>query len=258
MERDLFKVDFQNIEVKSGEIRFNEYESLKEQALQLARNIEQVEVSDENIQTSKKMIAAVNKRVKEMEDKRIAIKKEILSPYETFERQVKEIIGIVKDADAIVRNQIRELEEIEREEKRNVIQDIYDKRIQQYSFGETFHFDDFLKPNHLNKSVSIKSVESEMVQWLEKLDADLQVINTLPNSEAILIEYYDTKDLTVAIRIVNEREALKNQISQLVKPSEKTKENVYVITLFDEKDATTLEMFMELKNIKYTIEKVEK
>ena len=256
--KELVVFNGSEITVQPGVVQFTEYERLKTEALELAANIEQVEVNEENIQVSKKMLAAVNKRLKEMETKRIAVKKEMLKPYETFEQQVKDIVSIVKNAENMVRDQVRDLEEKEREEKRIVIKDLFNKRMKQYSFGETFTFEQFLKPKHLNKTTSIVSVESDMVEWLEKIEADLTAIKTLSNSEEVFAEYVDTKDLSVAIRIVKEREERKKQAEKVVKPvkNEKPKEHKWCITV-SEKDALTLEMFMNLQGIKYKIEKVE-
>lgn len=256
MTNEILNINIHEIQVVPGNIVFTEYESLKQQALELAHNIEQVEVTDDNIQVSKKMLAAVNKRIKEMEERRISIKKEILEPYNLFESQVKEIVSIVKDAENLVRDQVRELEENERNEKRAAIREIFEKRIPHYNFGETFGFDDFIKPQHLNKTVTMKAIESEMVNWLEGKDRDLQVIKTLPNADYVLAEYLDTKDLAIAIQIVNQREERRQQVSAPV--ITKPKEAAFIITLTDEKDATAVEMFMQLKNIKYSMEKVEK
>lgn len=256
MTNELLNVNIEQIIVRPGIVEFNEYETLKEQASLLAEQIQQVEVTEENIQHSKKLLAAVNKRVKEMEDKRISIKKEILYPYNAFESQVKEIVTIVKGADNFVRSQVKELEEQEREAKKSTIAEIFGKRIKQYSFGEMFTFENFLKPTHLNKSTSMKSIETDMVTWLEKIDADLKVIRSLPNSENVLAEYYDTKDLTVAINIVNDREERKQQMAQMVKPVKKEVSNSFNITVYDKKDLDMLEMFMQLQSIKYKIEKV--
>jgi hypothetical protein len=254
-------VEIQHINVIPAKIEFLSYEQLKASALELAENIQNVEVTEENVKNSKQLLAAVNRRVKEMEDKRIALKKQILAPYDEFELQVKEIVTIVKNADAFVREQIRELEEIEREAKRNEILTIFEKRIKHYSFEDTFGFDDFLTARHLNKSTTMKSIEADMVTWLEKIDADLAAMQSLKNADEVLTEYYDTKDLAVAIKIVNERNELKRNLSKLAKP----KKNVgtsYVITLTNEKDLLAdllaVEMFMQFKEIQYTVEKVEK
>lgn len=258
MTNELLNVNIEQIVVRPGIVEFNEYETLKEQASLLAEQIQQVEVTDENIQHSKKLLAAVNKRVKEMEDKRISIKKEILEPYNAFESQVKEIVTIVKNADNLVRTQVKELEEQEREAKKATIAEIFEKRMKHYSFGEMFKFENFLKPTHLNKSTSMKSIETDMVNWLEKIDGDLRVIDSLPNRENVLAEYFDTKDLSVAINIVNDREQRKQQIAETVKPVKKEVSNSFNITVYDKKDLDMLEMFMQLQSINYKIEKVEK
>src|SRR4051794_7228445 len=116
MENELV-VDIEKIVVKQGSIQFNDYENVKQQAIKLAEEIKTVEVTEDNIKQSKKLLAAVNKRLKELDDKRISIKKVMLEPYQLFEEQVKEIAAIVKDADQDVREQVKYLEEFERLEK---------------------------------------------------------------------------------------------------------------------------------------------
>ena len=64
---------------------------VKQQALQLAENLQSVEVNEDNLKQSKKLLAAVNRRKKELDDERIRIKKVMLEPYQEFEEQVKEI-----------------------------------------------------------------------------------------------------------------------------------------------------------------------
>lgn len=258
MSTDLILFEENQIVVKQGTIEFNGFERLKEEALQLSEQIEKVEVTDENIQASKKMLAAVNKRVKEMENRRIAIKKDMLAPYEDFEKQVKEIVSIVKTADGTVRQQVKDLEERGRMVKETKLAEIFVKRIRQYDSLDAFNFQHFIKPQHLNKSSSLKSVEAEMVEWLEKKEADMKVISSLPKSHDVLMEYLDTKDLSIAINIVNEREERKKQLEHVV-PVKKAVEKVgqaFVITLTDEKDLLLVEMFMKQNNINYKTEKV--
>lgn len=256
MNTELISFDNSQIIIKPGIVEFTGFENLKEQALQLSEHISQVEVTDKNVQISKKLLAAVNNKVKEIEDRRIAIKKEMLEPYLLFESQVKEIVTIVKEADGIVRDQVKEMEEKERELKREQIEIIFDKRINQYSFSTLFGFVNFINPKHLNKTTSMKAIETEMVQWLEKIDADIKVIQSLPNAADILAEYTDTGDLTTALTIVNEREERKKRVKQEKPAGTRTGETAFVITVYDEKDLMLLQMFMDKNDIKNNIEKV--
>lgn len=256
MTTDLVTMDLSQIVVEKGYIKFDDYERIRQEALKLAQNIEQVEVNEENVQFSKKMLAAVNKRLKEMDTKRIAVKKEMLKPYENFESQVKEITAIVKHAEILVREQVRNLEEKERDEKRLLIKEIFNKRIKQYDFGEWFTFDMFLQSKHLNKTTSMTVVESDMVEWLEKIHADLAAIELLPNKLDVFTEYINVRDLSKAIHIVKQREDVKKEVEKVVKPKPKNTVEKWCITV-NERDALTLEMFMKHMKINYKIEKVE-
>ena len=136
----------QQIQVIQGSVVFGGYDELRRQATDLANNIRTVEVTEDNVKMSKKLLASVNKRLKELEDKRISIKKTMLEPYQEFEEQVKDIVGIVKDADGFVRDQVNELEALERDQKEAILNDLFMKRKQMYSFGDLLDFRrDFLQ-----------------------------------------------------------------------------------------------------------------
>lgn len=240
-----------NVEVHQGSIKFPSYQDLKTQAEEVARIVSETEVTDDNIKESKKMIAAVNKSVAELEARRITIKKAILEPYNEFEKQIKEIVGIVKEADGIVRDQVRALEEIEREEKITLIEDIWNKRIEHYSFKGIFTFEDFLRPNHMNKTNTLKKIEAEMVEFLEAVKRDYEVINTMSDSYEILNEYTDCKDLAISIQIVNER---KEKVKSIESKTETKKDPVTIFIVEDNKDAKLTEMLLKENKIRFTKE----
>lgn len=255
MSHSLLAFNINEIKVKPGQVTFNGFEDLKNQAIQLAEEIKNVQVTEENVQTSKKMLAAVNKRIKEISDKRISIKKDMLEPYNEFESQVNEITSIVKDADDLVRKQVKQMEEDERVTKGEKIKEIFNKRVKQYSFNDAFSVVDFITPQHLNKSKTMKSVETEMVEWLEKKDADMIVINSLPNAQEVFTEYLDTKDLTVAMSIVNRNQERMKEAEKVIKPKKSLPDSQYEITVFDVKDLKMIEMFMQQNDIKYKTQK---
>lgn len=242
------------ITVTQGTVKFNEYENLKAQAERLAEKIQEVEVSEDNVKHSKKLLAAVNKKLKELEDRRIAIKKHMLEPYQEFEDQVKQIVKIVKEADTTVREQVKYLEEFERLEKEEAVKELFEKRVKLYSFNKLFGFSDFVKPKHLNKSTSMKAVEEEMVTWLEQRQQDLNVINSLPNAETVLRAYTDTLELSGALNRVQAEERRMRQIeaSKALRKEESVK--VFRFTVFDRKDYKLVEMFMKEANINYEAE----
>lgn len=227
-------------------------EQIKISAEKLAKQMENVQITEDNVKAIKKLVAAVSKKVKELEDMRIGVKKTILHPYEAFETQVKEIVSIVKSADNIVRTQIRTLEDQEREQKREMIEKMFNKRLDAYDFGNIVEFGDFLKPSHLNKTTSFNKVEEECVAFLEKIDSDLNAIKSLPHASEVLAEYQITKDITSALQATNERIERMKKVDEVVNIPETS----FLIRLFDEKDFKLVEMFMQQNNIEF--EKVGK
>jgi hypothetical protein len=257
MENELLKVDVEGIEIVQGLVNFTDYQRIKEEAEALAEQIKTVEVNEENVKASKKLLAVVNKRLKELEDTRIGIKKTMLEPYQLFEEQVKEVVGIVKEADAEVREQVKLLEEFDRIEKEDAIKAIWDKRNIRYPLGYLIPFEDFASPKHFNKTTSIDAVEKEMVEFLERTQKDINVIKTMDNSKEIVSAYLGRYDLAEAIGIVAEQVARDKEIEKktkaLEKASAKEEKQIFTFKIFDEKDLKLVEMFMKQNKISYEV-----
>lgn len=262
MKENEMTTAIQNIHVVQGSVVFGAYEELKKQATHLAEQIRTVEVSDDNVKLSKKLLASVNKRVKELEDKRISIKKMMLEPYMNFEGQVKEIVQIVKDADSHVRDQVKHLEEQERDQKHYALQDIFDKRKTMYSFGGLLDFTNhFLQQKHLNKTVSIDAVEKEMVQFLEQHQKDLQLIEKMDSSGVLYSHYLNCLDLGSALTLWNEEKERQVQIERNLKvvklqPTESEIAFLVSVKVYNRKELNLLERILQENQFEYTTDKV--
>lgn len=255
MDEHQLTLDVSSIKVQPGTVTFPGYENLKEEALYLAKQIEVLKVDEENVKTSKKMLATINSRVKELEDKRISIKKQIMEPYDEFEKQVKEIVKIVKEADETVRGQVRQLEEEERQNKREQLEILWDKRIGQYQFNEFFEFEHFLKPQHLNKSTSLNTVEKEMVEWLEQRDQDIKYLKTLDYKDEILAEYRQSKNLSEAVNTVQDRHREHDEVKQQMDTGSKKKS--YMIIFNNEAEYEFAKMLLNEKELNFETKVVE-
>ena len=242
------KVFETQIEVREGLISFSGYEELREQALQVAEHINQMEVTEENVKETKKILAAVNKAIKNLNNERIMIKKKILEPYNIFESQIKEIESIVKTADERVREGVRELEEKERELKRDEIYIIWSERINHYEFAKFMTFDDFLNPQHLNKSTTMKKVEEDMVNFLESAERDIKLLSGMDNSEDLIRSYRDVKDVTIVLELENKRIEDMKYIKEQLKDVDIES---FVFKVFSKKDKTFVEMFLKENDIDY-------
>jgi Protein of unknown function (DUF1351) len=265
MENELMKENeitnaIAEIHVVQGSVVFGAYEELKRQATDLANNIRTVEVSEDNVKQSKKLLASVNKRLKELEDKRISIKRTMMDPYLEFENQVKEIVGIVKDADSFVRDQVKSLEDYEREEKRIEILALWKARIKHYTFDDLISFDDFLTPKYLTKTMSIQAVEKEMVKFLESVQSDINVMYTLNDSQDLIFAYLQCFNLGQAIKQVEDKKRKQAQIEQNTKAIKKdpTEQIAYLVSIKvqNEKELKLLEIILQDNQFEYTTDKV--
>jgi DNA anti-recombination protein RmuC len=198
-----------------------------------------VEVNEESIKTSKKLLAEVNKRVDALEAERIRIKKELLEPYLEFEAKIKTITGVVKESDNELRSKVRELEELERQEKRRIIENMFEKRIGYYPTLFFLTSDRFIKPVHLNKTSALNKVEIELAQWLEQRKREVEVIgNTVGAS---LEKYAETLDLVSALP--------KDEPPAVTVDTPKK----WVTFMIDEVNQTQVQLFLKMTGIPFAI-----
>lgn len=178
-EKQLPSLEFSpTLAVKTGDFVFPNYDQAKRNILLIRDYLKDVEVTEDGLKEAKKLVASIRKEVNSLNDTRIQAKKEYLKPYEIVASQIKELSDIATEAENFIRVQTRELEEKERDEKESYLSDIFEKRKAHYDYQEFFEFEDFLKPQYLNKSFSINKAEQEMVDWLEQRKFDLQVLET--------------------------------------------------------------------------------
>jgi hypothetical protein len=241
-------VDNAVVVYKGGVVLFHNYDDILASAEKLAEHVKGVVVDEENIKTSKKMLAEINKQVNELEDARKGIKREVLAPYEEFEAKVKTIVNVVKEADAVVRNQVKELEEIERQAKYDEIVALWKRRINRYpELVDMFTYLDFIKPQHSNKTTSMTKVENDMVDWLEGRKNDVEMIKGLEHSDDIMVEYVRTQNVSTAIQTIRERNMKKEELT-----GKKEIKRSVTITI-DGDDLGPVEAFMKSLKINYII-----
>lgn len=186
-------------------IKFPEFDKIMAEAKRLAEMVEQVTVNPDNLQEVKKLSTAVNKQVKALNDRRISAKKEALLQYEEVAKQIKEIEAVTQTANRAMTAQVRQLEEDERDRKRDKLSFIFQKRLENYP-GLLVTFEDFLEPSMLNKSTSLNKTEEAMAQWFQRVKQDMAVIDRMEHSAEILAEYQATKcNLTASIERVETR-----------------------------------------------------
>lgn len=180
------------------EIDWN-YEELKTEIQKKANDYMNLVYTADQIKDAKKDRAKLNKFVTALEDKRKEIKKQVMQPYTAFEKQEKELIGIVNQAVANIDTQIKGYEEAVRQEKLEKVKEIYQNTIG--DLDRTVPFEKIYKDSWLNVSTTLKFITTEITEVRDKIDNDLVVINadTSPYAYEMKEEYLKNFDLTAAV-----------------------------------------------------------
>lgn len=212
-------------------VKFDKFEYYKEQANEIANYINTTVLTNDNIKEVKKDLADARKVVKGLDKIRIELKKELLVSFNDFEKQVKEIQGIIDQADSKLRDQVRAIEENERQIKEANIRVIWDARICMYDIDKYINepFYRWLQPAHLNKTTSLKKAETDMTEWMEAKQKDIDMILTFDNADIILAEYVETLDVSMAIKIVNDKKKLAEQMREQIEDADSEDSALFLI-----------------------------
>ena len=90
------------------------YEALKTELLSKLEDYKHLQYTAEQITMAKADRANLNNLKKALSDERIRRKKEFLEPFETFEKQVKELCNLIDEPVQLIDTQIKEVEEKEK------------------------------------------------------------------------------------------------------------------------------------------------
>lgn len=248
-----FEIQLQDIEVKQGEVKFPKYAETLQSAQKLNEALSTVEVTEETIKTNKKLVAEVRKEADKLDDVRKKVKAEINQPYVEFEKLVKEIVTTVKQGENLIRQQVRDFEEKERQAKYDELMKIIELRLNHYTLIQQANIDIdlILEPKLLNKSVSMNKAEEQIVDKLENIDKSIRTLQTMDHVDELVYEYSSNLDMNQAITTVNNRHKALEQM-ETKKPVQTTANTeTYTITVFSSGDYIKLTQFMNENNITY-------
>lgn len=180
-------------------IEFN-FEEIKQEVAEAVKKYSAVVYTEGQMKDAKADRAKLRKFVDALEAKRKEIKKQCLAPYESFEKQTKEIIAIVNEPIMMIDGQVKEYEEIQKAEKRDAIRAYWLSLSDDGKIPEDITLDQIFNEKWLNVSVNLKTVCTEINARLEQIEKDLATLAELPEFAFEALEVYrHTLDLNQAI-----------------------------------------------------------
>lgn len=197
--------DSQEVTCTTGKVNWNlekVHELLDEQ---LEKNWDDV-VDDKNIKDGKKFVAKLRKEMNRLQTVRKQIKNQILNEYNEFEADVKSIDNKVSEIENNIRQQIKRIEEREKEEKFRKIKHEYGMRLSHFELttnkSEFASFNDFYQGNMVNKTYSFTQIEKDLNEYFEKIKNDLEQLDNIALLSDISLE--DLQDTYKQTHNVNE------------------------------------------------------
>lgn len=137
------------------EIKWNN-EELKTAIVKKMEDYKGLVFTEETIADGKKDRADLNKLRGAIDNERKRIKKMCMEPYNKFEKEVKEVLGLVDEQISAIDVQIKEVEQIKREEKRKTVQELFES----IGFQKFVTLEMIWDEKWLNASVSLSKVEN--------------------------------------------------------------------------------------------------
>lgn len=189
-----------------GNIECN-FDELKETLADHMKIYEEMPVSLENKAERKKDLAMLRKVKKAVSDRRSEVKRQWIEPYNVFDTQVRELLGLIDRPVAVIDDQIKELESRERMKKLEEIKSLFGEMAANYTEWLTLEmiFDD----KWLNATTSMKKVKEELTGKISEIGNALTMLNmSVSEVKQEAIERYKADlNLQSAMMHINQYEA---------------------------------------------------
>lgn len=189
-------------------------------------------VADDGIAGAKKDLANLRKIVSSIEEQRKAVKKAWMKPYDNYDADCKELVGVVNEAIGNIDNQVKDFDRRKKEEKRERLSEFFDDH--SYDVADFITFEDIFDSKWLNATFSEIDAANKIAEQIEDIREGLDTIRSLESAyeAAMLSEYAKSHNLSKALAEGKRLEAIQKaeeerkarEASQVVQPEEPAQE----------------------------------
>ena len=184
--------------ISSTQIQAN-FDEVKAWLTDSLKPYESLVFTEDSIKDARRTRADLRKISTAIDDQRKAVKKEWMRPYEAYEAKCKELTGIVGEAVSNIDGQIKEMENAEKEAKRQRLSDFFDEH--SYDVADFITFNDIFDSKWLNATFSEVDAANSIAAQIEDIKEGLETIRSMnsPYEAAMLSEYGKTHNLSKAL-----------------------------------------------------------
>lgn len=216
-------------------------EKLKKVGEELDKRINELHLdslvcNEETRKEIKNLRTQIGTEFKECENQRKTIKNQVMTPYEEFNKiYEEEIKARYQQADLILKTKIDEVENGIKNKTRALAIEYFNE----YKTSKTIIKDNYLSFEELNLSIGldgltdkgllVKKYKDVIIEKVDNVERDIETINTMEHNDEILAEYLKSKNLSLAIKEVNDRHIILAQVQkdyEVVQEEQKQEEQV--------------------------------
>lgn len=201
-------------------------EKIKEVGAELDKRLEDLKLdslvcNEETRKSIKELRTNLSSELKDFENQRKEIKAKINEPYETFNKAYEEEIKAkYQQADLTLKTKIDEVENGLKEKARKLALEYFNE----YKASKVNLKDNYLSFAELNLSIGldaltdkgalVKKYRDAIAEKVDNVERDIETINTMAHNGEILVEYLKNKNLSLAIKEVNDRHVILDQVQR--------------------------------------------
>lgn len=162
-------------------------------------------VTEENYKEIKKVRADLNKEFSELETLRKKVKKAVEAPYVAFESGAyRRMAETYKAAIGQVDAEIKDVETGLKDQRRRELFDYFEQYRQSLGLDASIA-DPYRSGIKVGLTGTMKALKTQVREYLDRIDGDLKMIDTLDDRDEVLSEYRVSLNVTDAVRLVSDR-----------------------------------------------------
>lgn len=205
------------------EILFN-FDELKTALTEKVREYETAIYSEDQIKQAKADKAALNKLKKAINDERIRMEREYMTPFTEFKGKIGEIISIIDKPIAAIDEQVKAYDEKRQMEKAAEVQ----KYIEGFSLPYEISLMKKFNPKWLNASMPMTAVKKEIDEAVVGIQDDLETLESVEEEYLdFAIGYYrETLDLRATLNEIKRQKDFREQQKKISEERQKKAEEI--------------------------------
>ncbi|MGX8701546.1 DUF1351 domain-containing protein [Caproiciproducens sp.] len=180
------------------QIDFN-HEQLKTELSEKLKYYNALVVTEDSIKSAKDDRAKLNKLKTALDDKRKEVKKDCLTPFEDFEKKVKELIGMIDEPITAIDTQLKVFDEQKKAEKEGQIKAFYLANI--HELETLLPLEKIYNPKWLNSGYKMADIADEITKTIFKVKNDINIIKAfgVECEQQMLDTFLRTLDMSAAM-----------------------------------------------------------